>query len=79
MDRDAAKEIARITAAVASGEMAEEVGQRAIDALRRATGTDDSVVLDVAQTAASYTFGIGSGAADIAEVVTGGVFDLFDD
>ncbi len=58
--------------------MAEEIGQRAINELRRATGTDDSIVLDVAQTVGSYSLGVASGSADIAEAVVDSAFDLFD-
>lgn len=77
-NRETAIEIARITAVIASGEMAEEIGQRAINELRRATGTDDSIVLDAVQTVGSYSLGVGSGAADIAEVVVDSAFDIFD-
>lgn len=77
-DRDTAVEIARITAAIAAGEIAEEVGQRAIDELRRATGTEDSEVLDVAQAVGSSVLGVGSIASDVAGGVVGGIFDIFD-
>lgn len=78
-ERETAIEVARITAAIASGEMVEEVGQQMINELRRATGTDDSVVLDVVQTVGSHVLGVGSAASDAAEIVVGGIFDIFGD
>lgn len=78
-ERESTIQIARITAAIASGEILEEAGQQAIDEIRRLVGLQDNVVLDVAQVVGSHAFGIGSGAADIAEVAVGSVFDLFDD
>ena len=65
-----AVKIARITAAVATGTLAEEIGDRMITELRQATGTDDSVVGDVAQEVAGAVMGVGSLPADSAEIAT---------
>ena len=78
-DRETAIEIARLTAAVASGEMAEEAAQQAINVIRRATGTDDSLALDGVQEVGSHVLGVGSVASDVAGAVTGGLFDLLED
>lgn len=77
-NRENTIQIARITASIASGEIAEEAGQQAINRLRQTTGTEDNDALDAVQSVASHALGVGSVAGDVAEAVADTLFDVFD-